>query len=123
MGHAGLIPTAFAQAATGELTPGEGLDQADDEVRRIFQKWQEGAKMRTHGAYVFIEPLQVQIQGGNRGHKRSSEYLRIAPALAQDGRRCGTGRWSSPQHDQSGACESAAEDAEDFAVEAFRTKL
>jgi hypothetical protein len=38
MGHTGLIPTAFAQAATAELTPEEALDQADGEVRCIFQK-------------------------------------------------------------------------------------
>ena len=40
MGYAGLIPTAFAQAATGELTAEEALDQVHGEVRRIFQKRQ-----------------------------------------------------------------------------------
>jgi multiple sugar transport system substrate-binding protein len=33
-----LIPAMFAQAATGKLTPEEALTQADQEVRRIFQK-------------------------------------------------------------------------------------
>jgi multiple sugar transport system substrate-binding protein len=37
----GLIPTMFARAATGQLTPEEALDQADREVRRIFQSWKE----------------------------------------------------------------------------------
>jgi multiple sugar transport system substrate-binding protein len=37
----GLIPTMFAQAATGQLTPEEALDQGDKEVREIFQKWGE----------------------------------------------------------------------------------
>jgi multiple sugar transport system substrate-binding protein len=41
----GLIPTMFAQAATGQLTPEEALDQADNEVRRIFQKWKERGKV------------------------------------------------------------------------------
>ena len=41
----GLIPTMFARAATGELTPEEALDQADSEVRRIFQKWKERGKV------------------------------------------------------------------------------
>jgi multiple sugar transport system substrate-binding protein len=43
--HAGLIPTMFARAATGQLTPEEALDQADREVRLIFQKWQERGKV------------------------------------------------------------------------------
>jgi multiple sugar transport system substrate-binding protein len=43
--HAGLIPTMFARAATGQLTPDEALDQADREVRAIFQTWQERGKV------------------------------------------------------------------------------
>jgi multiple sugar transport system substrate-binding protein len=43
--HAGLIPTMFAQAATGRLTPEDTLDQADRAVRRIFQKWHERGKV------------------------------------------------------------------------------
>jgi multiple sugar transport system substrate-binding protein len=43
--HAGLIPTMFARAATGQLTPEEALDQADGEVRVIFEKWQERGKV------------------------------------------------------------------------------
>lgn len=39
----GLIPTMFAQAATGRLTPEQALDQADLEVRRIFQEWKDRA--------------------------------------------------------------------------------
>ena len=41
----GLIPTMFAQAATGRLTPQEALDQADSEVRVIFRKWKESGKI------------------------------------------------------------------------------
>jgi multiple sugar transport system substrate-binding protein len=41
----GLIPTMCARAATGQLTPEEALDQADQEVRRIFAKWQERGKI------------------------------------------------------------------------------
>jgi multiple sugar transport system substrate-binding protein len=41
----GLIPTMFAQAATGQLTPDEALSQADSECRRIFQEWQERGKV------------------------------------------------------------------------------
>jgi multiple sugar transport system substrate-binding protein len=41
----GLLPTMCARAATGELTPEEALDQADGEVRRIFQKWKERGKV------------------------------------------------------------------------------
>lgn len=42
---AGLIPTMFARAATGELTPEEALDQADGHVRGIFQKWRESGEL------------------------------------------------------------------------------
>jgi multiple sugar transport system substrate-binding protein len=37
--EAGLIPTMFAQAATGQLAPDEALDEADKEMREIFQNW------------------------------------------------------------------------------------
>jgi multiple sugar transport system substrate-binding protein len=43
--QAGLIPKMFAQAATSRLTPEEALDQADSEVRRIFQSWKERGKV------------------------------------------------------------------------------
>jgi multiple sugar transport system substrate-binding protein len=41
----GLIPTMFARAATGQLAPEEALDQADKEVRQVFQKWSERGKL------------------------------------------------------------------------------
>ena len=41
----GLIPIMFARAATGQLTPEDTLDQADVELRRIFQKWKERGKV------------------------------------------------------------------------------
>jgi multiple sugar transport system substrate-binding protein len=41
----GLIPTMFARAATGQVAPEEALDQADKEVRQIFQKWTERGKL------------------------------------------------------------------------------
>jgi hypothetical protein len=34
-----------AQAATGQLTPEDALDQADREARRIFQNWKERGKV------------------------------------------------------------------------------
>ena len=40
-----VISTMFAQAATGKLTPEEALNQADAEVKRIFQKWRERGKI------------------------------------------------------------------------------
>jgi multiple sugar transport system substrate-binding protein len=43
--HRGLIPTMFARAATGQLTPEEALEEADSEVRPIFQKWKERGKV------------------------------------------------------------------------------
>jgi multiple sugar transport system substrate-binding protein len=43
--YRGLIPTMFARAATGQLTPEEALDQADREARRIFQNWRERGKV------------------------------------------------------------------------------
>jgi multiple sugar transport system substrate-binding protein len=42
---AGLIPTMYARAATGQLAPGEALDEADEELRIIFQKWKERGKL------------------------------------------------------------------------------
>jgi multiple sugar transport system substrate-binding protein len=41
----GLIPIMFAQAATGQLTPEDALDQADREARAIFQSWKERGKV------------------------------------------------------------------------------
>jgi multiple sugar transport system substrate-binding protein len=41
----GLIPTMFARAATGQLKPEEALDEADAELRGIFQKWKENGKL------------------------------------------------------------------------------
>jgi multiple sugar transport system substrate-binding protein len=41
----GLVSRMFAQAATGQLTPEEALDQADAELRQIFQKWKEKGKV------------------------------------------------------------------------------
>jgi multiple sugar transport system substrate-binding protein len=43
--HKGLISTMCAQAATGRLTPEEALDQADKEMRQIFQKWKKRGKV------------------------------------------------------------------------------
>ena len=43
--NAGLIPNMFANAATGKMTPDEALTQADQEVRKIFQKWQDLGKI------------------------------------------------------------------------------
>jgi multiple sugar transport system substrate-binding protein len=43
--HKGLIPTMFARAATGQLTPEDALDQTDQEVRRIFQSWKQRGKV------------------------------------------------------------------------------
>ena len=43
--HGGLIPTMFARAATGELTPEEALDQADREMQAIFRSWKERGKV------------------------------------------------------------------------------
>ena len=41
----GIVSTMFARAATGELTPEEALDQADREVRAIFQSWKDRGKV------------------------------------------------------------------------------
>jgi multiple sugar transport system substrate-binding protein len=40
-----VIPTMFAQAATGKLSPEDALNQADAQVQRIFQKWRERGKI------------------------------------------------------------------------------
>jgi multiple sugar transport system substrate-binding protein len=40
-----VISTMFAQAAVGKLTPEAALEQADTEVKRIFQKWRERGKV------------------------------------------------------------------------------
>jgi multiple sugar transport system substrate-binding protein len=41
----GIVSTMFARAATSQLTPEEALDQADSEMRQIFQKWAERGKL------------------------------------------------------------------------------
>ena len=41
----GLIPKMCAQAATGQLTPEDALDQTDQQVRQIFAKWKEHGKV------------------------------------------------------------------------------
>jgi len=41
----GTVSTMFARAATSQLAPEEALDQADKEVRQIFQKWSERGKL------------------------------------------------------------------------------
>ncbi len=43
--HRGLIPTMFAKAATGRLTPEAALDEADAELRQIFAKWRADGKI------------------------------------------------------------------------------
>jgi ABC-type glycerol-3-phosphate transport system substrate-binding protein len=43
--NAGLIPAMFANAATGKMTPEEALTQADQEIRRIYRKWQDAGKI------------------------------------------------------------------------------
>jgi hypothetical protein len=35
----------FAQAAAGRLTPEDAMQQADQEVQRIFKKWRERGKV------------------------------------------------------------------------------
>lgn len=40
-----LISTMFAQTAAGKVTPEQALHQADQEVRRIFQKWGSQGKV------------------------------------------------------------------------------
>ena len=41
----GIISTMCAQAATGQLTPEEALDQADSQVRLIFDNWKARGKI------------------------------------------------------------------------------
>jgi multiple sugar transport system substrate-binding protein len=38
----GVVSRMLARAATGELTPDDALDQADAEVRQIFERWRDG---------------------------------------------------------------------------------
>ena len=40
-----LIPAMFANAATGKMTPEEAMTQADQEVRKIFDKWRALGKV------------------------------------------------------------------------------
>jgi multiple sugar transport system substrate-binding protein len=42
---AGLLQRMFTNAATGKMTPEEALTQADQEIRRIYQKWQDLGKI------------------------------------------------------------------------------
>jgi multiple sugar transport system substrate-binding protein len=41
----GIVSTMCARAATGALAPEDALDQADREVRRIFQEWKDRGKV------------------------------------------------------------------------------
>ncbi len=41
----GLVPTMFAAAARGALSPEAALDVADAEVKRIFEQWRERGKV------------------------------------------------------------------------------
>jgi multiple sugar transport system substrate-binding protein len=43
--RSGVVPTMCAQAATGQLTPEEALDQADRQVGLIFDKWKASGKI------------------------------------------------------------------------------
>jgi multiple sugar transport system substrate-binding protein len=40
-----VISTMFAQAAAGRLSPEDAMQQADQEVQRIFKKWRERGKV------------------------------------------------------------------------------
>ena len=40
----GLIPNLLAAVATGNTTPDEAMAQSDQEVRKIYQKWQDLGK-------------------------------------------------------------------------------
>jgi hypothetical protein len=35
----------FAQAASGKLPPEDAMNQADQEVKRIFKKWKDKGKV------------------------------------------------------------------------------
>lgn len=41
----GLIPNMFAAVASGKMTPTEAMTQADQEVRKIYDKWQALGKV------------------------------------------------------------------------------
>lgn len=41
----GLIPTMFATVTTGKMAPEEAMNQADQEVRKIYAKWQALGKV------------------------------------------------------------------------------
>ena len=43
--RSGIIPRMFARVATGTQTPEDSLDQADKEIRPIFDKWREAGKI------------------------------------------------------------------------------
>ena len=43
--NAGLLPAMFASTVTGKMTPEEALTQADQEVRKIFDKWRALGKV------------------------------------------------------------------------------
>jgi len=40
-----VISTMFAQAASGKLAPEDAMNQADQEVKRIFKKWKDMGKV------------------------------------------------------------------------------
>jgi len=40
-----VISTMFAQAASGKLSPEDAMNQADQEVKRIFKKWKAKGKV------------------------------------------------------------------------------
>lgn len=40
-----LVPKMFAQAMSSKMTPEEALTQADQEVRKIFDKWRALGKV------------------------------------------------------------------------------
>jgi multiple sugar transport system substrate-binding protein len=40
-----VISTMFAQAASGKLTPEDAMNQADQEVKRVFKKWKDKGKV------------------------------------------------------------------------------
>ena len=41
----GIIPTMFARAASGEMTPEDAMDQAGKSIVPIFDKWREAGKI------------------------------------------------------------------------------
>ena len=43
--YAGLIPSMFTAVATGKMTAGEAMIQVDQEVRKVFDKWQALGKI------------------------------------------------------------------------------